>query len=132
MSLFEGLSITDGWQRCRTDFHDAWSYSIVFWSPAQCFNFTVVPLQFNALTVNVFSMVWTAFLSYLHHKRDYGDAPHRTSSSTDAQRVLQTLSDRDRTATEQLRDSAAHVLELGLSAAGVANNASLRFFERGA
>lgn len=72
MSLLEGKTVGEAYERCKRNFHDAWGYAITFWIPAQTLNFSFVPATYHAFTVNFCSMIWTAFLSLLFHKRDFG------------------------------------------------------------
>jgi len=81
MSMIECHSIEESVQSCKRNFHDSWRYSIIFWFPAQLLNFAVVPFHLNAVTVSVFSIFWTAFLSLLYHYRDYGPEARRDGDS---------------------------------------------------
>eukprot|EP00930_Biecheleria_cincta_P005237 TRINITY_DN106158_c0_g1_i1.p1 TRINITY_DN106158_c0_g1~~TRINITY_DN106158_c0_g1_i1.p1 ORF type:complete len:363 (-),score=62.34 TRINITY_DN106158_c0_g1_i1:172-1260(-) len=135
MSGLEGHSIEDACKRCRRNFHDAWAYSSLFWSPAQFANFMFVPTQYNALTVNFCSMMWLAFLSVLYHKRDYGAAKASISPAdvdvetsghpldvVDSEGLesiakAQTASE---AASEQLSELAEHLLQILEATAGSA------------
>lgn len=80
MCVLEGNSPLQAVDRCKTNFHDAWAYAIVFWSPVQTINFVWVPAHLNGVFANTLCCFWVAFLSVLYHQRDYGGvgrhAPH--------------------------------------------------------
>jgi hypothetical protein len=80
MSILEGLSVKDGWERCKKDFHDTWMAAIVFWSPVMYLNFALVPVELHPLVVNVLCIVWTMYLSLRFHQRDYGGQNVRISA----------------------------------------------------
>lgn len=138
MSGLEGHSIKTAWESCRRNFHDAWSYSILFWSPAQFANFMFIPKQYHALSVNFFSMIWTAFLSVLYHKRDYGTAnasdnpaemdvershhPLDVVNSEDSGSESAKVQTASEAAAEQLWELAEHLLQILEATAGSAAN----------
>ena len=42
----------------------------VIWPPSQAVNFLLVPSQYRVLYVNLITVLWDVFLSYIKHKPD--------------------------------------------------------------
>jgi len=78
--LLEGQDFLSAFDACRSNFHAAWFYCVMFWCPAQYVNFHLVPVQHHALVVNTLNVFWSAFLSLLYHYRDYGTASTRSEA----------------------------------------------------
>lgn len=72
MSLLEGLSLEEAYDKTTSKFHAAWAYSLVLWVPTQAANFSFVPVPRQALCVNIVNVFWKTFLSILNHTLDYG------------------------------------------------------------
>ena len=69
----EGLSPTRIMKKTTENFHAAWFYGVLLWTPVQMANFLFVPVPAQALLVNVVNAGWKTFLSCLYHARDYGN-----------------------------------------------------------
>jgi hypothetical protein len=87
MGLLQGRSLSDAYERCKHDFHDAWAYSCVYWIPAQTLNFALVPAPYHGLCVSMFNALWKVFLSVLYHRRDFGGGGHLQRTSVAAEEV---------------------------------------------
>ena len=55
--------------RMRREFPPTTAYSLLFWTPAQTVNFTLVPLHLRPLFLNSAMVVWTTYLSIAGHRR---------------------------------------------------------------
>lgn len=55
--------------RMRREFPATTAYSLLFWTPAQAINFTLVPLHMRPLYLNSAMVVWTTYLSIAGHRR---------------------------------------------------------------
>ena len=55
--------------RMRREFPATTAYSLCFWTPAQTFNFSYVPLHYRPLYLNSMMVVWTTYLSLSGHRR---------------------------------------------------------------
>eukprot|EP00929_Paragymnodinium_shiwhaense_P123985 TRINITY_DN9869_c0_g1_i1.p1 TRINITY_DN9869_c0_g1~~TRINITY_DN9869_c0_g1_i1.p1 ORF type:complete len:385 (+),score=76.86 TRINITY_DN9869_c0_g1_i1:67-1221(+) len=144
MGLLEGKSIVDSWDVCRQNFHDAWVYAMIFWSPAQFVNFWWVPLHHQVLYVSAVSVVWQTFLSLLFHTRDYGEkaaqhaveeshlahaaSEHRLSSAAEAEE--EAAEEEWPGALEQLSIWTGRLFEAAANRAEATGNVSLALGER--
>mmetsp|Transcript_76388 Transcript_76388/g.212198 ORF Transcript_76388/g.212198 Transcript_76388/m.212198 type:complete len:317 (-) Transcript_76388:52-1002(-) len=93
MSMLEGRTPYEAWNRCKRDFHDAWGYSLCFWVPAQTLNFSLFSTRHHPLVVSVLNAFWKAFLSVLYHWRDFGSMkePDTQGAATSSRVVDDTL-----------------------------------------
>ncbi|GAA5861613.1 hypothetical protein JCM3774_002646 [Rhodotorula dairenensis] len=63
-SLLEGKGFTEAKRRIETSWWPTIQRNWSLWIPVQAVNFSVVPLQYRLLVVNVTSLFWNAYLSY--------------------------------------------------------------------
>lgn len=64
LTLMEGGSWEDVKEKLRHNWWDTLKANWCVWPMFQFFNFNYVPVKFNLLSVNVFSIVWNTFLSF--------------------------------------------------------------------
>lgn len=67
-SLLEGHSPSQCWAEFCTKFPTIYLFDWVIWPPSQAINFWLVPTQFRVLYVNLVTVLWDVFLSYMKHK----------------------------------------------------------------
>lgn len=66
MSWLEGTSPKE---KLKKNYISGLKANWVIWPPVQAMNFTVVPLEHRVLVVNVVSLGWNCFLSYLNSSK---------------------------------------------------------------
>ncbi|KAL1994446.1 hypothetical protein VTN49DRAFT_1916 [Thermomyces lanuginosus] len=65
MSIMEG---SDPWEKLRNGFWPTFKTNVGVWSTVQAINFSVVPLEYRVLVVNVVSLGWNCYLSYMNSR----------------------------------------------------------------
>jgi len=91
MGLLEGLPFSTCLEKTQRNFHAAWGMGFTLWIPAQSFNFWLVPVNLQALVVNVVNMVWKMSLSIFYHSREYGSKAVLQDSAGDIDDVVESL-----------------------------------------
>jgi protein Mpv17 len=66
MSILEGSSPQE---KLKKNYLSGLKANWIVWPPVQSFNFTVVPLEHRVLVVNIVSLGWNCFLSYLNSSK---------------------------------------------------------------
>ena len=66
MSWLEGKSAKE---KLEKNYIPGLKANWVLWPPVQAMNFTVVPLEHRVLVVNIVSLGWNCFLSYLNSSK---------------------------------------------------------------
>lgn len=66
MSVLEGSSPQE---KLKKSYMSGLKANWIVWPPVQSFNFTVVPLEHRVLVVNIVSLGWNCFLSYLNSSK---------------------------------------------------------------
>ena len=67
ITLAEGGTLKDVQRKLQTDFVPALTAEVFFWPAIQAFNFAKVPLQYQLLVVNSFTVVDATFMSWVQH-----------------------------------------------------------------
>jgi hypothetical protein len=62
------LIVRNAWTHTKEVYWGTYMIDCMFWPPLQLINFTFVPVRFQFLFVNTFSLVWNTFLSLMAHK----------------------------------------------------------------
>jgi protein Mpv17 len=65
MSIMEG---TDPMEKLRKAYWSTYKTNLGVWSTVQLGNFALVPLEYRVLVVNVVSLGWNCYLSYVNSK----------------------------------------------------------------
>ncbi|KAK8727263.1 hypothetical protein OTU49_009790 [Cherax quadricarinatus] len=66
--LLEGKSLSGSWQEFKAKFPTVYAFDWLIWPPTQTLNFYFVPAMYRVLYINVITVVWDVFLSYMKHK----------------------------------------------------------------
>ena len=64
----EGNTPTEAYSKLKDKFLQVYLCDWILWPPAQMLNFTLVPLRFRVLFVNVMNLAWNTILSYFQHQ----------------------------------------------------------------
>lgn len=67
--VLEGQTSTEIKQKMSDELAETFLVDCCVWPVAQLVNFTLVPVHFQALYTNSVSCLWSAFLSYMSHRR---------------------------------------------------------------
>jgi len=67
MSLLEGKSWKESWGEFVKKFPMVFIFDCVLWPPFQVVNFYYLPPHYRLLYVNVVTVIWNVFLSYMKH-----------------------------------------------------------------
>jgi len=73
--LLEGRSPAECLENARSSFYKAWGLGLPIWFPVQFFNFHLVGVPFQAITVAFVDTGWKMSLSLLNHRAAYGKHP---------------------------------------------------------
>ncbi|XP_032071068.1 mpv17-like protein 2 [Thamnophis elegans] len=68
MALLQGHRLADGIDEFRDKFWDYYLAELAVWPAAQMFNFLYLPSKYRVLFVNVITLGWNVYLSYLKHR----------------------------------------------------------------
>ncbi|KAG0692743.1 Mpv17-like protein 2 [Chionoecetes opilio] len=66
--LLEGLTPAESWSEFKAKFPAVYAFDWLIWPPTQAINFYFVPAPYRVLYVNVITVIWDVFLSYMKHK----------------------------------------------------------------
>ena len=68
-SILEGTGFKGATEKVRTRFLSTLFAAWKFWPMANAVNFWFVPMQFRVLYMNVLSLFWTGWLTYVNSKK---------------------------------------------------------------
>ncbi|XP_045126424.1 mpv17-like protein 2 isoform X2 [Portunus trituberculatus] len=70
--LLEGHSFAESWKEFKKKFPAVYAFDWFLWPPSQAINFYLVPAPYRVLYINVVTVIWDVFLSYMKHKDQVG------------------------------------------------------------
>eukprot|EP00090_Calanus_glacialis_P023396 TRINITY_DN36104_c0_g1_i1.p1 TRINITY_DN36104_c0_g1~~TRINITY_DN36104_c0_g1_i1.p1 ORF type:complete len:184 (-),score=49.99 TRINITY_DN36104_c0_g1_i1:74-625(-) len=68
ISIMESQTPAQAWSGLQDKFPKVYLCDCLLWPPVQMINFTLVPLRFRVLFVNVMNLAWNTVLSYFQHQ----------------------------------------------------------------
>ena len=68
ISIMESQTPAQAWRGLQDKFLKVYLCDCLLWPPVQMLNFTLVPLRFRVLFVNVMNLAWNTILSYFQHQ----------------------------------------------------------------
>ncbi|XP_040576112.1 mpv17-like protein 2 [Lepeophtheirus salmonis] len=77
MGLLEDRRISEIWKEFLNKFPTIYIFDWCIWPPTQYINFKWVPPHFRVLYVNIVTLIWDVFLSFIKHI-DEDEKNHRT------------------------------------------------------
>jgi len=68
VSIMESQTPAQAWMSLKEKFLQVYLCDWLLWPPFQMLNFTLVPLKFRVLFVNLMNLAWNTILSYFQHQ----------------------------------------------------------------
>ncbi|XP_071523222.1 mpv17-like protein 2 isoform X2 [Panulirus ornatus] len=70
--LLEGKTMNGSLQEFKLKFPVVYAFDWLIWPPTQTVNFLFVPTPYRVLYINIVTVIWDVFLSYMKHKANLG------------------------------------------------------------
>lgn len=67
MGILEDKRLSECWREFVKKFPVVYMFDWVIWPPTQYVNFRYIPQSFRVFYVNVVTVIWDIFLSYIKH-----------------------------------------------------------------
>lgn len=64
LHLLQGLSVSESYQKLKSQFIGIYKRSVTYWPIVQLVNFYLVPLNLRVVVVQLAALLWNSFLSY--------------------------------------------------------------------